>query len=133
MHPNPPIVRIKTSYSKRTQLQVISLSVLYLFISLAVVFFLPRSTGRLFSKHPDVGKSCQICNAHYKNFLRRTDKIASFGRKQSVNRERDIQLFSATAEPEIAIGQSTEFLSHLKLKSAQRSQSAYLLNCCWRI
>jgi len=99
-----------------------------------VVFFLPRGNHRFWVHQHDLGKPARLTDGHYKNFLRRTDKIASFGRKQFITKEPNIRLLSAITARRATLGvQSSLSLHYLELKSVQQSHPGYLLNCCWRI
>jgi hypothetical protein len=98
------------------------------------VFFLPKGAPNFFVHQRNLVKPALVNSGHYKNFLRRTDKIASFGRKQFIAKERNIQLISAITAYRVASGtQSPSSLFYLRSKSAQQRPPGYLLNCCWRI
>jgi len=62
--------------------------VLYLFMSLTVMFFLPKAAyryGHIFSK---VKTHAQFSKNHFQNFLRRTDKISSSYNRRFFTRDR---------------------------------------------
>jgi len=116
------------------RLQVLALSVLYLFMSLAVVFFLPKAALRYGHSFSKVKTHAQFSKNHFQNFLRRTDKISSSYSRKFFTRDRltdpILLIHTSGIKTDVIL---FKLLNTYNLKARQAVHHHCSVNCCWRI